>query len=143
MQRATSLLINITLQINNANNMCNILYVQIALFLAFSMSFLALVSCRRIALRFALMTFEIRNLPRPCRPRKSRFLRHRANHELKNWRHKIRLMAFIVYLIIHYNVLEHSLGQSTLQPCSWVVSKVRWRKFGSPSLRPSNCSVET
>jgi hypothetical protein len=129
MQKATSLSSNITLQINDVSSMCTMLSAQIALFLAFSMSILALVSCRRIALYFSLMTYEIRKLTRLCRPSRSRYLRHRTNHELRNWRHRIRIIAFIVYLTTYYNMLEHSLGQSTLQPCSWVVRNVRWRRF--------------
>jgi hypothetical protein len=46
------------------------------------------------------------------------------------------MVPYIIYLIVYFTMIEYSFSRSTLQPCSWVVNNVRWRKCWK-SLPPS------
>jgi hypothetical protein len=137
---------NVISDFNRASKMHVMMPVRIALLLALTVSIIAILRCRQLALYFIMLFYQIPKLPRLCRLRRNRCLRHRASHELRNSRNVVHRVPFIIYLTIYYIMLEHSLGQSTLQPCSWVANNVRGRrsrKSFPPTIRRLGRNIET
>jgi hypothetical protein len=108
-------------------NSCR-LSTRFAIFTAVLLNFVTSMCCCREALYYRMLTINILKLRRIHRRRRYKYLRHHVSHVLRKSRQRIRIISCISYLIVYYIMLQQLLGQSSVQPESWIGNNIRWRK---------------